>query len=47
LALLKKKGEIMIYSKNGQALIQLALAKGLTTASELAQFIKLIDESVA
>jgi len=37
----------MFYSNDGQALIQLALAKGLTTASELAQFLKLINESVA
>ncbi len=30
----------MIYSKNGQALIRLALERGLRTAGELAQFLK-------
>lgn len=37
----------MIYSMNGQALIKLALELGNVTASDLARFLKSINESVA
>lgn len=37
----------MRYDKDCQALFQLALDKGLTTVSELAQLLKLINGSIA